>query len=50
MTSQTPPERIHGWLNSHLSIARFYGGIDLHGHQYVIAEDEPGQPRPCSCR
>jgi hypothetical protein len=44
MTSKTPPERIHGWLNSQLSIARFYGAIDLQGHRYVIAENEPGQP------
>lgn len=39
-----PPERIHGWENTHMSIARFYGGITYNGHGYTIAIDEPGQP------
>ena len=38
------PDRIHNWLDSHLSVARFYGGIDVQGVRYVISEDEPGQP------
>lgn len=38
------PERIHGWLNTQLSIARFYGGISFNGQRYVIAFNEPGQP------
>ena len=44
--SQTPqaPERIHGWLDSQLSIARFYGGISFNGQRYSIAYQEPGQP------
>lgn len=44
--SQTPqaPERIHGWLDSQLSIARFYGGISYNGQRYSIAYQEPGQP------
>lgn len=24
------------WMNSQLSVARFYGGIKLHGEEYVI--------------
>lgn len=24
------------WLNSHLSIARFYGGCTIKGHRYVV--------------
>lgn len=40
----TPPERIHGWQNSQMSIARFSGGITYNGHGYTIAFDEPGQP------
>ena len=38
------PERIHHWLDSQLSIARFYGGIHFRGARYVIAFNEPGQP------
>ena len=40
----TAPERIYHWLDSQLSIARFYGGIDYNGVSYSIALDEPGQP------
>lgn len=43
MKDQTP-KRIYGWLNSQLSIARFYGGIKYNGAEYVIAHDEKGQP------
>lgn len=43
-TLPTPPERIHNWLDSQLSIARFSGGLTYNNHQYVIAYDEPGQP------
>ena len=38
------PERIYHWLDSQLSIARFYGGIHFRGASYVIAFNEPGQP------
>lgn len=24
------------WRNSHLSVARFYGGVNFNGHRYVI--------------
>ncbi len=44
MIQNPPPERIYGWLDTQLSIARFYGAIDLHGHRYVIAENEVEQP------
>lgn len=40
----TPPEKIYGWLDSQLSIARYYGGLSYQGHSYVIAPDEDGQP------
>ena len=43
-TLPTPPERIHNWLDSQLSIARFAGGMTFNGHHYTIAYDEPGQP------
>ena len=38
------PERIYHWLDSQLSIARFYGGLHFRGASYVIAFNEPGQP------
>lgn len=38
------PERIHHWLHTQMSIARFYGGLTYQGHEYLIAYDEPGQP------
>lgn len=45
MTQTTQaPERIYNWLDSQLSIARFYGGIHFRGARYVIAFSEPGQP------
>lgn len=40
----TPPERIYGWLNTQMSIARFYGGMPYQGHSYFIAPNEEGQP------
>ena len=40
----TTPERIHGWQDSQLSIARFYGGITYQGHTYTIAVAEKGAP------
>lgn len=39
-----PPPRIYGWLDSQMSIARYYGGLQYQGHDYVIAFDEEGQP------
>ena len=39
-----PPDRIHNWQGSQLSIARFYGGLHFRGARYVIAFNEPGQP------
>ena len=39
-----PAERIYGWLNGHLSIARFYGGITVNGNFYTIAYNEPDSP------
>lgn len=44
MTTTTAPERIHGWQDSQLSIARFYGGISYQGHSYIIAMHEKGAP------
>ena len=41
---RTPPERIYGWLDSHLSIARFYGGITYEGHSYTVDLKDPERP------
>lgn len=38
------PERIYGWLNSQLSIARYYGGCTYNGASYIIDEQDPDQP------
>lgn len=38
------PERIYGWLNSQLSIARHYGGCRYNGAYYFVAYTEDGQP------
>ena len=38
------PERIYGWLDSQLSIARHHGGCKYSGAEYVIAYNEEGQP------
>lgn len=39
-----PPERIYDWINTQLSIARFYGGCTFNGHSYVIDMEDPGKP------
>ena len=44
MTKQVAPERIYNWINTQLSIARFYGGCDYNGASYAIAWNEEGQP------
>lgn len=38
------PERIYGWRDTQLSIARYYGGLTYQGKFYVIAPDEEGEP------
>jgi hypothetical protein len=38
------PDKIYGWLDTQLSIARFYGGITFQGHSYVIDMADPLQP------
>ena len=39
-----PPERIYDWMNSHLSVARFYSGITVNGHHYRIDYGDPRTP------
>ena len=38
------PERIHGWLNTQMSVARYSGGVSYMGHSYYVAPTEPGAP------
>lgn len=38
------PERIYGWRDSQLSLARYYGGCQFNGASYRIAYEEEGQP------
>jgi hypothetical protein len=44
MYGNPPPERIYGWMQSHLSIARFYGGCKFQGHTYSIDMTDPQHP------
>ena len=39
-----PPERIYHWLDSQLSVARFYGGLKYQGFDYLIALHEKDTP------
>lgn len=41
---QEPPERIYGWQNSQLSIAKYYGGLKYQGHAYQIDYLSEGKP------
>ena len=38
------PERIYGWLDTQMSIARHYGGLKYMGHYYYVAYKEDKQP------
>ena len=38
------PERVHGWLNTQMSVARYSGGLTYMGHSYYVAPTEPGAP------
>lgn len=40
----TAPEKIYGWLDSQLSIARYYGGCTFNGRSYVIDHSDPDKP------
>lgn len=38
------PEKIYGWRDTQLSIARHYGGMKFHGASYLIDVNDPDQP------
>ena len=37
-------DRIYGWLDSYLSLARHYGGINIQGVAYVLDDTYTGHP------
>lgn len=39
-----PPEKIYGWRDTQLSIARHYGGLKFRGASYTIDVNDPDQP------
>jgi len=44
MSIKEPPERIYGWMNTQLSLARHSGGCTYNGHSYLIDYSAKGQP------
>ena len=38
------PERIYGWIDSQLSVARYYGGCTYNGASYLIDMLDPDKP------
>jgi hypothetical protein len=43
-TKPEPPERIYGWRDSQLSVARHYGGMKYQGRDYQIDYLSVGEP------
>ena len=39
-----PVEKIYGWMDTQLSIARFYGGCKFQGASYLIDYADPEHP------
>lgn len=38
------PEKIYGWMDSQLSLARHYGGCTFNGHSYKVDYNDIDQP------
>ena len=38
------PEKIYGWMDSQLSVARHYGGCTYQGHAYKVDFNDIDQP------
>lgn len=38
------PEKIYGWMDSQLSLARHYGGCTYNGHAYKVDFNDIDQP------
>lgn len=43
-TTTNPPEKIYGWMDTQLSIARYYGGCTYNGHLYRIDMQDADKP------
>ena len=43
-TKAKAPEKIYGWLDTQMSIARHYGGLTYLNHSYMIDFNDPDQP------
>jgi hypothetical protein len=43
-TKAKAPEKIYGWLDTQMSIARHYGGLKYLNHSCVIDFNDPDQP------
>jgi hypothetical protein len=43
-TKAKAPEKIYGWLDTQMSIARHYGGLTYLNHSYLIDFNDPDQP------
>ena len=41
---QEAPERIYNWLNTQMSIARYWGGLTYMGQSYYVSTKEEGSP------
>jgi hypothetical protein len=41
---QNAPEKIYNWIDSQLSIARYYGGCTYNGKSYQIDMQDPDRP------
>ncbi len=44
MKAPALPEKIYGWQDSQLSVARFYGGMRYMETYYRIDENDPKKP------
>lgn len=38
------PEKIYGWMDTQLSVARHYGGCTYQGHAYKVDYNDIDQP------
>lgn len=38
------PERIYNWLETQMSLARYWGGLTYMGHSYQVSTTEEGKP------
>lgn len=44
LKSTEAPKKIYGWINTQMSIARYYGGLTYQGYFYAIDMNDPDKP------